>query len=108
MLTHYIYSTHQDYEGGEANDLVGVPSTQFTLDHLQGHRWVCLDNPEWLHGRVKTQLAPPRFQLDPVTDYVRTCNKCRVPVTFNIDIDRTSQLSPQSLALLAEVRSRLA
>ncbi len=108
MLTHYIYSTHQDYEGGEANDLVGVPSTQFTLDHLQGHRWVCLDNPEWLHGRVKTPLAPPRFQLDPVTDYVRTCNKCRVPVTFNIDIDRTSQLSPQSLALLAEVRSRLA
>lgn len=108
MLTHFIYSTHQDYEAGEANDLVAVPSSQFTPDHLQGHRWVCLDNPEWIHYRVMTPLAPPRFRLESVVDYVSTCNKSKVPVTFNIDIDRTGLLSSGSLALLRNVKTQLA
>jgi hypothetical protein len=108
MLAHFIFSTHQDYESGEANDLVAVPSCQFTPDHLQGHRWVCLDNPEWVHDRVMTPLAPPRYSREQVVDYVRTCNKSRVPVTFNVDIDQTGRLSPESLALLRDVKSRLA
>lgn len=108
MLTHFLYSTHQDYEGGEANELVAVPSSRFTQEHLQGHRWVCLDNHNWVHSHVMTPLAPPRFRLDSVTDYVRTCNKVSVPVTFNVDIDRTGLISPKSLALLREVMNRLA
>jgi Alpha-L-fucosidase len=107
MLTHFIYSTHQDYEGGEANDLVAVPSSRFTPDHLQGHRWVCLDNPGWVHSRVMTPLAAPRFHRDQVTDYVRTCNKSSVPVTFNVDIDRTGLLSSGSLELLRDVTKQL-
>ncbi len=107
MLTHFLYSSHQDYEGGEANDLIAVPSTRFTLDHLQGHRWVCLDNPSWLHGRVMTPLAKPRFKIDSVLDYVRSCNKSSVPVTFNVDIDRTGTFSPESLALLRDLKSRI-
>lgn len=107
MLTHYLYSKHQDYEGGEANDLVAVPSARLTSDHLQGHRWVCLDNPAWVHSRVMTPLAPPRYHLDHVTDYVSTCNHCSVPVTFNVEIDRTGMISSKSLALLRSVRNRL-
>jgi hypothetical protein len=30
-----------------------------------------------------------------------------VPVTFNVDIDRTGTFSPESLALLREVKRRL-
>jgi hypothetical protein len=108
MLTHFLYSTHQDYEAGEANDLVAVPSSQFTPDHLQAHRWVCLDNPEWIHYRVMTPLAPPRFRLDSVAQYVSTCNKSKVPVTFNIDTDRTGLMSQESLALLHKVKSQIA
>ncbi len=74
MLTHYLYSTHQDYEGGEANDLVAVPSSRYTPDHLQAHRWVCLDNPDWVHSRVMTPFAMPRFKSASVADYVRSCN----------------------------------
>jgi hypothetical protein len=107
MLTHYIYSTHQDYEGGEANDLVGVPTTRWTLDHLQAHRWVCLDNPAWVHHRVKTPLAAPRFKMESVEDYVRVCNRSSVPVTFNVDIDRTGQFSAESLQFLRRVKDRL-
>jgi len=33
MLTHFLFSAHQDYESGEANELVAVPSSQFTPDH---------------------------------------------------------------------------
>jgi hypothetical protein len=107
MLTHFLYSTHQDYEGGEANDLVAVPTSRYTPDHLQAHRWVCLDNPGWVHSRVKTPLAPPRFPLASVADYVRTSNRSSVPVTFNLDIDRTGLISPESLAFLGNVKQQL-
>ncbi len=107
MLTHFLYSSHQDYEGGEANDLVAVPTSRYTADHLQGHRWVCLDNPEWLHGRVVTPLAIPRFKIESLVDYVHSCNSSSVPVTFNVDIDRTGKFSPESMALLRELKGRL-
>jgi hypothetical protein len=54
-----------------------------------------------------TPLAKPRYKRDLVVDYVRTCGKSNVPVTFNVDIDRTATLSPESLALLREVSQRL-
>jgi hypothetical protein len=107
MLTHFLYSTHQDYEGGEANDLVAVPTSRYTPDHLQAHRWVCLDNPSWVHSRVNTPLAPPRFPLTSVADYVRISNRSSVPVTFNLDIDRLGLISPESLAFLHKVKQQL-
>jgi hypothetical protein len=107
MLRHHIFSTHQDYEAGEANEIVAVPSSQFTIEHLQAHRWVCLDNPDWVHDRVMTPLAPPRYTREEVADYVNACNKSRVPVTFNVDIDQTGLLSAESLRLLREVRGQL-
>jgi hypothetical protein len=107
VLSHYLYSTHQDYEAGEAGNLVAIPSAQFTPDHLQDHRWACLDNPNWVHGKVRTPLAGPRFGLAAVEDYVRTCNSVKVPVTFNVDIDRTGLLSPESLSLLRDLKRTL-
>ena len=108
VLSHYLYSTHQDYEAGEVGSFVSIPSAQFTPDHLQDHRWVCLDNPGWLHGKVKTPLAAPRVSLAVAVDYVRTCNSVKVPVTFNIDIDRSGQFSPESLAFLGDLKKTLA
>lgn len=107
MLTHYLYSSHQDFEGGEANDLVGVPTSRWNPDHLQGHRWVCLDNSGWVHSRVRTPLAAPRFKSAAVEDYVRLCHRSSVPVTFNVDIDRTGEFSPESLKSLRGVKDRL-
>lgn len=107
MLRHYIYSTHQDYESGEVNKPEAVPAAQFTTDHLQGHRWVCLDNPGWVHNKVVTPLAGPIYALERITDYVQTCNKVKVPVTFNVDIDRTGLLSPDSLAFLRNMKGTL-
>lgn len=106
MLRHHIYSTHQDYEAGEANQPVAPPAAQFTTDHLQGHRWVCVDNPEWVHTKVTTPLAAPRYSLDRLTDYVRTCNSVKVPVTFNVDIDQTGLISAESLKLLRQMKSQ--
>jgi hypothetical protein len=108
LLTHYLYSLHQDYEAGEVSGLIAVPSAQFTQEGLQDHRWLCFDNPGWVHGKVKTPFAAPRFGLEAVADYVRSCNKVKVPVTFNVDIDRTGTLSPESLAQLRVVKKSIA
>ena len=54
-----------------------------------------------------TPLAKPRYRPDLVVDYVSNCSRSSVPVTFNVDIDRTANLSPDSLALLRGVKDRL-
>ncbi len=108
VMIHYLYSTHQDYEAGEANAMIAVPAAQYTQEHLQAHRWVCLDNPDWVHSKVMTPLAAPRYRADQVESYVGACNRVKAPVTFNVDIDRTGLLSPGSLALLKKVKAQLA
>ena len=57
---------------------------------------------------MKAPFAVPRFGLEALADYVRSCNKVKVPVTFNVDIDRTGTLSPESLAQLREVKISIA
>lgn len=54
-----------------------------------------------------TPLAPPLYHRDYIAAYVRDCNKVKVPVTFNVDIDRTGLLSPESLVLLREVKKQI-
>ena len=84
-----------------------MPTSRYTPDHLQAHRWICLDNPGWVHSKVNTPLASPRFSLANVGDYVRISNRSSVPVTFNVDIDRTGVISPESLAFLHKVKQQL-
>jgi Alpha-L-fucosidase len=108
MMRYYLYTDHQDYEWGEANDLVAVPAAQFTPDGLQAHRWVCLDNREWVHGGYNEPLTPSRFDLQHLLTYVRTAHRFRVPVTFNIDVDRNGEFLPETLELLGQVRKQLA
>lgn len=107
MLYHHVYSMRQDYEAGEANDPVAVPAAQFTQEGLQGHRWVCLDNTGWVHNQVATPLAKPIYDARYIEAYVKSCNNVHVPVTFNVDIDRSGELSPDSLAMLAAMKQRL-
>jgi hypothetical protein len=108
MMRYYLYTDHQDYEWGEANDLIAVPAAQFTPDGLQAHRWVCLDNPDWVHSRYNEPLVPSRFKLEHLLTYVRTAHRVRVPVTFNVDVDRNGKFLPESLQLLRQLRDGLA
>ncbi len=103
MMRYYLYTDHQDYEWGEANDLIAVPGAQFTPDGLQAHRWVCLDNPAWVHSGYNEALVPPRFALEDLARYVKTAHRYSVPVTFNIDVDRNGEFLPQTLQLLKEL-----
>jgi hypothetical protein len=108
MMRYYLYTDHQDYEWGEANDLVAVPAAQFTPDGLQAHRWVCLDNPAWVHSGYNEPLVPSRFALEHLVKYVKTAHRYSVPVTFNIDVDRNGEFLPETIQLLKEVRNRMA
>ena len=107
MMRYYLYTAHQDYEWGEANDLVAVPAAQFTPDGLQAHRWVCLDNPGWVHSRYNEPLATSRFALEDLVEYVKTAHRYSVPVTFNIDVDRNGEFLPETIQLLREVRNQV-
>jgi hypothetical protein len=108
MMRYYMYTDHQDYEWGEANDLIAVPAAQFTPDGLQAHRWVCLDNTGWVHSGYNQGLAPARFVLEHLVQYVQTAHRYSVPVTFNIDVDRNGEFLPETIQLLKEIRKQVA
>lgn len=103
----YLYTTHQDYEAGETNTLVNSPLAQLTPEGLQAHRWVCLDNPGWVHSCPERSLVPPRYSLERVTRYVRWAHNFHVPVTFNLDVDQKGKISPLSLQLLGGVTAAI-
>ena len=107
MMRYYLYTDHQDYEWGEAQDLIAVPAAQFTPDGLQAHRWVCLDNLAWVHSQYNEPLVPARFRLDELSLYVRTARRFRVPVTFNIDVDRNGVFLPETMGLLRQLRTQV-
>jgi hypothetical protein len=107
MMRYYLYTDRQDYEWGEANDLVAVPAARVTPDGLQAHRWVCLDNPAWVHSRYNEPLVPPRFALEHLVRYVKTAHRYSVPVTFNIDVDRNGRFLSETLQLLKELHNQV-
>jgi hypothetical protein len=106
MMRYYLYTDQQDYEWGEANDLIAVPAAQFTPDGLQAHRWVCLDNPGWVHSGYNEPLSSARFKLEELRSYVQTAHRFHVPVTFNIDVDRNGEFLPETLQLLRQLKDR--
>jgi hypothetical protein len=107
MLRYYLYTDHQDYESGEANELVAVPAARFTPDGLQAHRWVCLDNRDWVHSLYNRPLARAHFGLEQLLPYVKAAHRFSVPVTFNIDVDRNGEFLPEILQLLRQLRNQL-
>lgn len=99
----YLYTTHQDYLSGEANALVHAPTSRFCANGLQNHRWVCLDNPDWLHSKPNTPLVPSRYAWDQLHTYLQAARAASTPVTFNVDTDQCGQLHPSTLHLLAQL-----
>jgi len=97
----FKYSEHQDYLAGEVNELCEPPEGRWAPNGLQNHRWVCLDNPGWVHGRVETPLMRPRYSVEEVAAYLRTARRAQTPVTFNVDVAQSGELSAESLRLCA-------
>jgi len=96
----YLYTSHQDYLAGEVNDLVDPPRSRYGVDGLQEHRWVCLDNPNWVHSSPNTPLAAPRYREEEIAAYLRCTVAHGVPVSFNLDIDQSGAVAEASLATL--------
>ena len=105
---HYMYTSHQDYLAGEANILAAPPTSRWDGNGLQNHRWICLDNPAWVHNRPDTSLHPARFSREELTAYFRAAAGALTPVTVNVDIDQNGQILPESLNLLRQASAGLA
>ena len=102
----FLYTTHQDYLAGEANNLVEAPVSRFAGNGLQNHRWVCLDNPDWVHARPDTPLCPSRYAWEQLLPYLQAARAASTPVTFNVDTDQGGQLLPSTLQLLSRLSIR--
>jgi hypothetical protein len=103
----FMYTTHQDYLAGEANELIEPPSSRWAANGLQNHRWVCLDNPDWVHAKVDTPLFASRYDYEQLLAYLQCAAAASTPVTFNTDVDQAGRLNPASLSLLRRLSDQL-
>jgi hypothetical protein len=104
----FLLTDHQDYWAGEMDSLKIVPHNK--IHHLNGlpwHGWMCLDNKDWVHGKVNTRLAVPQFERQAVLDYLKSCIRYRAPVCFNLDIVQNGTVSPHSVNMLSGIHKEL-
>jgi len=103
----FVYTSHQDYLAGEVNHLIDPPKARFGAHGLQEHRWVCLDNPGWVHSEQSTPLAAPRYSETEVLEYLQLAGAHGVPVSFNLDVDQSGAMNESSLEVLRVAGAKL-
>jgi hypothetical protein len=92
MLTHFHYSTHHDYEGGEANDLVAVPTSRYTpttFRPIAGSAWTIAAGCTAASTRRWPHPASPSSAL-PTTSAPLTAPMSRSPLAYIGNDSRTT------------------
>ena len=103
----FLYTTHQDYWAGEMSDLKTPAHGRYLDNGLQWFGWTCLDDRGWVHSRADTPIPEPRFRVEEIADFVRTCNSVKAPMTFNVGIYQDGMMASKSIERLRQVRERL-
>jgi hypothetical protein len=104
----FLFTEHQDYWAGEMDSLKIVPQHRIhERNGLPWHGWMCLDNKDWVHGKVNTKLAAPQFERQDVLRYLKNCSSHRAPVCFNLDIVQDGTVSPHSIKMLSGINQEL-
>ncbi|PJA62542.1 MAG: hypothetical protein CO162_00520 [bacterium (Candidatus Ratteibacteria) CG_4_9_14_3_um_filter_41_21] len=103
----YLFTEHQDYWAGEMVDLEHPPKGRFAENGLQWHGWTCLDDRKWVHSTPNTDLPPLLYSDERVTAFVRKCNKCKAPMTFNIGIYQDGTTSAQVIRQMQTLKNSL-
>lgn len=80
-------------------DLIAALDEPFSPDPLPGkqdHRWICLDDPNWVLTRAnaKTGFVPKRFTDEQIAAYIREHTNAGRMVTFNVLIDAVGRINP--------------
>ena len=91
----FAYCDDFDWYAGEAVAL-DEPFSPDPLPGKQDHRWICLDDPNWILTRAnaKTGFVPKRFTDGQIAAYIREHTNAGRMVTFNVLIDAIGRINP--------------
>lgn len=93
----YLYTLRQEYYSGEAETLDSAYEPE-PEDLLLRHRWVCIDNPAWVH--TEPGFHPCRFTDAALRDFMTGHLSHGTMVTLNVEIDQNGAFNPASLRQL--------
>ena len=99
----FLYTAHQDYWAGETNDLNHPAKKRYLDNGLQWFGWTCLDAREWVHTTRDTEIPKSHYTDEQLLAYVRTCNACQAPMTFNVGVYQDGTLEPAAVEQLARL-----
>ena len=98
---------YQDYYGGEgAKAFSELKDGVFTTGRqtgMQAHGCFILEK-RWGHIDLNTPIISPKFDLARLTQWVRAAQQQRYPLSINLEMYEDGSVSPESMALLKELR----
>lgn len=74
---------------------------------LQWFGWTCLEDRRWVHTKLDTPIPPPLYSDEQLLHFVRTCNRHKAPMTFNVGIYQDGALAPASVDQLQRLANAL-
>lgn len=91
----FVYCDDFDWYAGEAVAL-DEPFSPDPLPGKQDHRWICLDDPNWILTRANAKMGfvPKRFTDGQIAAYIREHTNAGRMVTFNVLIDAIGRITP--------------
>ena len=101
----------QDYWSGELTDL---PVKRFESRYikrgagagLQAHSAIKLDAP-WFHTAVDSNMEPPLYTAEQLTDYIRSCMEDQAPVSIGVGIFQDGTIGEASRQVLRKLRQAI-
>ena len=68
----------------------------------------CASDLPPLSRTPNSEMPPPLYTDEEITSFIRACNHCQAPMTFNVGIYQDGTLAPASIAQLQRVKGALA
>ena len=103
----FLYTTHQDYWAGEMVNLETPAESRYLDNGLQWFGWTCLEDRRWVHTKPDTPIPPPLYSDEQLLQFIRTCNRHKAPMTFNVGIYQDGTLAPASVDQLQRLANAL-
>ena len=102
----FTYTPAQNFCAGESVQL----DERFNppAPGMVDHRWITLDNPEWVYAADgPAPFRPLRFSDDDVAAFIRRNRQNGRMTTFNMEVDRAGLINPQTMAQFRRVLSAI-
>lgn len=110
-LNYWAFPVETEWQDYWAGELTEIPLKRFGARYvqrgagkgLQAHSAIKLDAP-WFHTKVESEMEPPLYSAEQLTEYVKTCMEDQAPVSIGVGIFQDGTIGEASRQILRQLK----